>query len=317
MQKVNICKENHPGKAYLFAGIYPILQTPFDETGQIDFASLERQIAFCLDARVHGVVLPAMASEFFALADKERFELVEFTIPLVKGRVPILIGVQAVSLPVALGFAEHAAKHGADGLMAMPPYLRKAPAADVETYYRALAQVGLPLMIQNAPAPVGSPLDAQTLARLMQSEPNIAYVKEETDPILQKIGRVVQLAGDACQGVFGGANGLFLVDELDRGAVGNMPAVGVVDIQVKIYECYKAGDRHGAEELQFRLLPLLSFGPTYGVSLHKCLLWRRGVLATRYARDPQQLRLDEGDERAIVSRWERVAADANPSYPLK
>ena len=72
----------------------------------------------------------------------------------------------------------------------MPPYLRKAPLADVETYYTRLADVGLPLMIQNAPAPVGTPLDAQTLARLLQSHPHIQYVKEETEPILQKIDRL-------------------------------------------------------------------------------------------------------------------------------
>jgi len=301
----------------LFQGIYPILQTPFDDRGRIDWASLECQIAFCLEAGVHGMVIPAMASEFFALSDQERNELVEFTLKLAKGRVPILVGVQAVSLPVAQGFAEHAVQHGADGLMAMPPYLRKAPVAEVEVYYRALARFGVPIMIQNAPAPVGTPLDPQALAHLLQSEPDIAYVKEETEPILQKIARVKTLAGDACLGVFGGANGLYLLDELRRGACGNMPAVGVVDIQVKIYERYMAGDHAGAEELQFRLLPLLAFGPTYGVSLHKFLLWRRGVIASRAARDPQQTRLDEMEERTIASRWERIAEAALEGYPLR
>ncbi len=304
----------------MFAGIYPILQTPFDEAGAIDFASLERQLEFCLAAGVHGVVIPAMASEFFALADLERFALAEFVLRHVKAAnkpVPVLIAVQAVSLHVALGFAEHAARHGADGLMAMPPYLRKAPAPDVETYYRALAQVGLPVMIQNAPAPIGTPLDPAALARLIQSEPNIAYVKEETEPILQKIAKVRAQAGEACKGVFGGANGLYLIDELRRGACGNMPACGVVDIQVKIFERYLAGDRSGAEELQFRLLPLLSFGPTYGVTFHKFLLWRRGILATRYVRDPQQTRLDEADERAIVARWHRIASDVLQEFPLQ
>ncbi len=304
----------------MFAGIFPILQTPFDEFGAIDFTSLEKQLDFCLAAGVHGVVVPGMASEFFALADEERFELAEFVLNKVKGTgqpVPVLIGVQAVSAPVALRFAEHAAEFGADGLMAMPPYLRKAPLPDVEAYYRALAEVGLPVMIQNAPAPIGTPLDPEALARLLESEPNIAYVKEETEPILQKIAQVRTQAGEACKGVFGGAGGLYLIDELRRGACGNMPACGVVDVQVKIYERYVAGDRTGAEELQFRLLPLLSFDLTYGVSFHKFLLWRRGILAARYIRDPQQIRLDEADERGIVARWHRIAADTLQEYPLQ
>lgn len=301
----------------MFKGIYPILQIPFDERGVIDWSSLECQITFCFQAGVHGVVIPAMASEFFSLSDQERFECVEATLKLVKKRVPVIVGVQGVSLPVALGFAEHALKHGADGLIAMPPYLRKAPSAEVELYYRALAQFGVPVMIQNAPAPVGTPLDIQALTRLLQSEPSIAYIKEETEPILQKIERLKTQAGDACLGIFGGANGLYLLDELRRGACGNMPAVGVVDIQVKIYERYIAGDHAGAEELQFRLLPLLVFGQTYGISLHKFLLWRRGIITSRFARDPQQTRLDETEERTIARYWERVAAHALEGYELQ
>ena len=50
----------------MLAGIYQILHTPFAETGAIDWASYERQIDFCLQAGVHGLVTPAMASEFFA-----------------------------------------------------------------------------------------------------------------------------------------------------------------------------------------------------------------------------------------------------------
>lgn len=301
----------------MFSGIYQILHTPFDETGEIDWESYASQIDYCLNVGVHGLVVPAMASEFFTLSDKERFESAEFALKEIAGRVPVIIGVQGVSLPVALTFARHAAEHGADGVMSMPPYLRKAPPPDIEAYFCGLAGVGLPVMIQNAPAPVGSPLAPAALVKLMDQEANISYVKEETSPILQKIGQICELAGSGCLGVFGGANGLYLIEELERGACGNMPAGGAVDIQVKIYNLYMAGEWEKAQELNFRLLPLLSHSAVYGVTFHKFLLWRRGVLKSRFARDPQQLRLDAEDERTLIARWERVADEAHKDYPLQ
>lgn len=301
----------------MFSGIYQILHTPFDDSGAIDWASYERQIDYCLRVGVHGLVAPAMASEFFSLSDAERFASVEFVLKTIAKRVPVLIAVQGITQAIALEFAEHAAKHGADGLMAMPPYLRKAPNPEVESYYRALAGLELPLMIQNAPAPVGSPIGPEALAKLLQAEPCIQYIKEEAPPILQRITRIIELAGDACEGVFGGANGIYLIDELERGAVGNMPAGGLLDVQVKIYEMYMRGDKAGADALQLRLLPLLNYASMYGVTFHKYVLWKRGVLASPFARDPQQTKLDAEDKRQIARYWPLIEAETHADYPLQ
>lgn len=300
----------------MLAGIFQILHTPFADDGSIDWNSFERQIEFCVKAGVHGLVLPAMASEFFSLSDAERFEVVEFAAQHIAGRVPLVVAVQAITLPLALQFARHAVDHHADALMAMPPYLRKASKPEVETYYRELAQFKLPVIIQNAPAPVGTPLAPAELAALLAAEREIRYIKEETPAILQRITRILELSGTHCEGVFGGANGLYLIDELQRGACGNMPAGGVVDVQVKIYELYKAGQIQEAEALNFQLLPLLTYAAMYGVSFHKYVLWRRGVLDSPYVRDPQRTDLDANDQRAIARLWGRIAAHILPDYAL-
>jgi dihydrodipicolinate synthase/N-acetylneuraminate lyase len=300
----------------VFSGIYQILHTPFDEAGRIDWASYGAQIDYCLAAGVHGLVAPAMASEFFSLSDAERFEVVAFATERIARRVPFIAAVQGITLPIALGFAEHAVAHGAAGLMAMPPYLRKASKAGIEDYFRGLAGMGLPLMIQNAPAPVGTPLAPAELAHLLRSEANVAYVKEETPPILQRIGQTLSLAGDACLGVFGGANGLYLPDELGRGACGNMPAGGLIDLQVRVYDLHAAGERERAEGLHLRLLPLLNYAAIYGVSFHKHVMWRRGVLASPASRDPQQVALDADDVATIARYWAAIADETLPAYPF-
>ena len=301
----------------MFAGIYQILHTPFTDDGAIDWDSYERQIEYCIRAQVHGLVVPAMASEFFALTDNERFEVVEFALSRVNKRVPVLVGAQGLTRYAAASFAEHAAKHDADGLMAMPPYLRKASKAETEAYYLALAEFGLPVMIQNAPALSGSALSPAEVAALLASHDAIQYVKEEAPPILQRISQVISAAGDSCKGVFGGANGMYLIDELERGASGNMPAGGFVDVQVKIYNLFVEGKREEAAALHLRALPLLMHASVYGASLHKYMLWRRGVLRSPFSRDPQRIALDRQDEAAIARYWTLIEPDTMEAYPFR
>lgn len=301
----------------LFRGIYQILHTPFTDDGAIDWESYERQIEYCIRAGVHGLVVPAMASEFFTLTDQERFEVVEFALKRVNKRVPVLVGAQGLTRYAAAVFAEHAAKHDADGLMAMPPYLRKASKSETEAYYLALAGFGLSVMIQNAPALSGSALPPAEVATLLASHECIEYVKEEAPPILQRLSQVISAAGETCKGVFGGANGLYLIDELDRGACGNMPAGGFIDVQVKIYNLYAAGKRDDAEALHLRALPLLLQASVYGSSLHKYMLWRRGVINAPYARDPQRIALDAHDEMAVAKYWTLIEQETLEEYPFR
>lgn len=301
----------------MLAGIYQILQTPFDEEGAIDWDSLAKQIEFCLAAGVQGLVTPALASEFFTLSDAERKQMVEFAAEAIAGRAPLVVGVQGLNQRIALEFAEHACENDATALMAMPPYLRKAAKSELQAYYRSLAQFERPLIIQNAPAPIGSPLSPRELVDLLAAEDNILYIKEETNPILQHINQILALDSGNCAGVFGGANGTYLIDELKRGACGNMPAGGLVDAQVKIYNLYRAGEIDEAERLSFKLLPLLNYATVYGVSFHKYVMWRRGILQTPFARDPQKISLDADDIRAVEGLWRLVADDVHPDYPLE
>ena len=301
----------------MLAGIYQILQTPFDENGAIDWESFARQIEYCMAAGVHGLVAPALASEFFTLSDAERRQVVEYAADAIAGRVPFVVGVQGLNQRIALEFAEHACAQEATALMAMPPYLRKASKADLREYYRALAQFDRPLIIQNAPAPIGTPLSPRELVDLLATERDILYIKEETNPILQHINEILALDSGNCAGVFGGANGTYLVDELKRGACGNMPAGGMVDVQVKIYDLFRAGRIDEAERISYKLLPLLNYATVYGVVLHKFVMWRRGVLRSPFARDPQKIALNADDISAIESMWSLVAEQALADYAFE
>lgn len=200
------------------AGIFPILQTPFDESGALDLDSLRSAVAFCLRAGVHGIVTPANASEFFTLSDAERLQVSEVVLEEVSGRVPVIISVNGVSSHAAVAFTRHAITHGADGVMALPPYVRRPGEAGVHAYYEAVAAAaaGGPVIVQNAEPPLGTPLSIPSLVKLMERAPGIRYVKEEVNPGGQRMSALIRAAGERLWGVFGGLNGIWLLGELDR-----------------------------------------------------------------------------------------------------
>lgn len=291
-----------------FAGIFPILQTPFDDSGALDLDSLRLEVAFCLRASVHGVVIPANASEFFVLSDAERMQISEIVFEEVRGRVPVIISVNGVSSQAAVVFTKHAIAHGADGVMALPPYVRRPGEPGVHAYYEAVAAAaaGRPVIVQNAEPPLGTPLSIPSLVKLLERAPGVRYVKEEVSPAGHRTSTLLRAAGERLDGVFGGLNGIWLLGELDRGACGNMPNCAFADVQVQIYNFYRDGRRAEAEALHLRLLPLLVLGSQYGVAFAKEVLWRRGVIRTRVARDPQAQPLDEYDLADLERLMEQV-----------
>ena len=298
-------------------GVFEIVHVPFEENGDIDWHSMDRQIEFYHKAGVHGLVVPANASEFYTLSDDERIAVVERVASANAGFVPLVAAVQAPTARAAVRFAEHAAGCGAVAVMALPPYLRVPTRPVLENYYSSIAGVGLDTIIQNAPAPLGAPQSSVVLAELLKLHEQVSYLKEETPPILHRITAALSLAGDHCKGVFGGANGIVMVEELDRGACGNMPAGGVVDAQVRLYNAYASGDSRRARDIQNRLLPLLFHAVTYGVTLHKYILWRRGVLKTPCVRDPQAIYLDEHDTATVDDSLASIEDLLLPEWPAR
>jgi len=300
-----------PSTASPFHGIVPILQTPFDDAGALDLDSLRREIEFCLQAGVHGVVIPANASEFFTLSDAERMRVTEVALEEVRGRVPVIVSANGVSSHAAVAFTRHAIAHGADGIMVLPPYVRRPGEAGVHAYYEAVAEAadGRPVVVQNAEPPLGTPLAIPSLVRLIERAPAIRYVKEEVTPGGHRMTALLRAAGDRLDGVFGGLNGIWLLGELDRGACGNMPNCALVDVQVQVYTLYRGGRREEAEALHLRLLPLLVLGSQYGVGFAKEVLWRRGIIRTSVARDPQAPKFDEYD----VAELDRYLVGVKPA----
>jgi dihydrodipicolinate synthase/N-acetylneuraminate lyase len=153
------------------AGILPVLQIPFTPANPVDVvdeSALRQEVDFCIAGGVHGLVVPALASEFMVLTDDERRLVVEVAIDQAAGRVPVVANVAGTSTSAALTFTRHAREAGATALMALPPYVRRPTMDSVFTYYAAIAEeAGLPVIVQNAPPPFGISLPTPVVLRLL------------------------------------------------------------------------------------------------------------------------------------------------------
>jgi 4-hydroxy-tetrahydrodipicolinate synthase len=269
-------------------------------------------VRFCLDAGAHGLVAPVNASEFTSLTDEERRRVATVLVEETAGRVPVVIGVTGGSSAIAVAFARHAREIRADAVIAMPPHVRKAPPAEIEGYYRDVAKAAaMPVFLQDFVPPVGTPMSAEFMARLLREVEHVEYVKEETIPAGHVMTQLIALAGDSLRGVMGGMAGRYLLDEHRRGACGTMPACEITDLHVALWNRLEAGEEAGARDLFNRMLPLLNCEALFGATLYKEVLYRRGVIRcprTRGGVGP----LDAFDH----SELDAILADLSPLFTV-
>jgi dihydrodipicolinate synthase/N-acetylneuraminate lyase len=293
-------------------GIVPILPTIFHDDGSIDEGGFTRTLHHVLGAGAHGVAFPALASEFYALTEGERLRLTEIVVHEVAGSVPVIGTATAPSPQAALDLARRNHALGVDALMIMPPYVvRDGPAATLSLFAAVADAVDLPLIAQNAPPPLGSGHGVDFVRRLLDHVPTVHYVKEENPPGGQRITALLTDPPPTLQGVFGGAGGRYLIDELNRGAIGAMPACELTQAHVRIYHLHGAGDHTAARDLYDRTLPLLTLQATFRMDMTKEVLKRLGLIGSSHVR-VGATRLDHLDHIELDTLLDRVTDLLHP-----
>ena len=263
----------------MIKGILPVIPTLFTDDDTVDPGALRSVVRFALDAGAHGVVFPGVASEYNFLSDEERGGLMSVVFDEVGGRVPIIGGASASTSEEAIVAGQHAKDHGINHLMIMAP---SELGQDVDAHREFFARITTELtdvevILQNAPPPIGAGLNADAIASLVEANPAITYTKEETLPSGPVITVLRAKEIPQLKGVLGGGGARYIIDELNRGALGALPAVELTDLHVAIYEAHTAGDFARARELYRYSLPLLGCQMIYRMRMTKYVLKQRGI----------------------------------------
>jgi 2-keto-3-deoxy-L-arabinonate dehydratase len=271
-----------------YQGIFPIALTTFDEHYEVDEQSQLALINYLIECGVHGIAIFGNASEGYALSEAEKGRLMPLIIKEVHKRVPVFVSTGHTGSHVAVQISKAAEAAGADGLMILPPYFLKPSAEDLFGYYKMISDaVSIPIMIQDAPLLTGVNIGAAQMARLAQECANVRYTKVEAPPTSLKVSEVKQAVGDSLA-IFGGLNGHFFLEELQRGARGTMPGSDMMPMFVKVWELCQAGKYKEARAEFNRHLPLIRFElqPGLGVSAMKHNLKAAGIIKHTTVRPP-------------------------------
>jgi 4-hydroxy-tetrahydrodipicolinate synthase/2-keto-3-deoxy-L-arabinonate dehydratase len=273
-----------------YRGVFPVVPTTFSETGELDLASQARCVDFMIDAGSDGLCILANFSEQFSLSDDERAILTRSVLEHVAGRVPVIVTTSHFSTAVCVQRSRQAQELGAAMVMAMPPYhgaTFRVPEAQIREFYARVSDaIGIPIMIQDAPA-AGTPMSAAFLASMAREIEHVSYFKIETAGAAGKLRELLRLGGDAIVGPWDGEEAITLMADLDAGATGSMTGGAYVDGLRPILEAYRAGDREAAYAQYQRWLPLINYeNRQAGLLACKALMKEGGIIACEAPRHP-------------------------------
>ena len=161
-----------------FHGVFPYLVSPLDTNGNVRTDVLGKLCDDLIKAGVHGLTPLGSTGEFAYLNQSQRTSVVRATIEAAQGRVPVVAGVASTATAEAVAQAKAYQKLGADGILAILEAYFPLQDAQVESYFRAIADaVDIPVVIYTNPQFQRSDLTLDVIAKLA-AHPRIGYIKD-------------------------------------------------------------------------------------------------------------------------------------------
>jgi 4-hydroxy-tetrahydrodipicolinate synthase len=159
--------------------------TPFHPDGSLDEATLRLLVQRQLDAGIDFLVPCGTTGESPTLSHEEHLRVVEITLELAKGRVPVLAGAGGYNTSEVIPLAQELASMGVDGVLSVTPYYNKPTQEGLYQHYKALASaVSLPIILYSVQGRTGVNIEPATVKRLASVE-NIVGIKEASGNIAQ------------------------------------------------------------------------------------------------------------------------------------
>jgi dihydrodipicolinate synthase/N-acetylneuraminate lyase len=303
---------------YVLKGVFPIVPTIFHADGSTDEVATLGVCEYIAGAGAAGLVFPGLASEYDQLTAAERINLTAAIGKFAAQQdLVFVVGASSKDAAEVKAFVDAGQHAGAYCAMILTPHAHAADMAAMSAYFEAIAeQTDLPIMVQNAPAPMGVGLGIEQIAELARAVPGITYVKEETQPSGQRISQLFAASKGALSSVFGGAGARNVIDELQRGATGTMPACELTELHVALLDAWSSGDQMRARKLFERSLPILTMQAVFRWQLTKEVLLQRGIINCSFVRAPGPA-LDDQDRKEVktlLAELDDVLVPKVPAY---
>ncbi|TFY98705.1 dihydrodipicolinate synthase family protein [Ramlibacter rhizophilus] len=287
-------------------GVYLITVTPFTDSGALDLASTDRMVDFCLERGVTGLTILGIMGEATKLTADEAQAFTRQVVQRVRGRVPVVVGVSSPGF-AAMGELTRAVMDlGASGVMVAPPSTVRTD-DQIAAYFDMVNETlgPVPWCLQDHPVATGVQMSPAVMLRILKQSPRCVMVKHEDWPGLAKLAALRAASDKGEVGrvsiLTGNGGGLFLPEELSRGADGAMTGFAWPEMMVDVVAAHCRGDVERAHDLFDAYLPLARYEQQAGIGLavRKHLLHSRGAIASPFVRKPGP-RLSERDVADIA-----------------
>ena len=238
----------------MFRGTYTALVTPFNRDGSVDFGCLRAIVDQQAAAGIAGVCPVGTTGESPTLTYEEHEEVIRKTVEYSAGRMQVVAGTGANSTREAVELTRHAMADGADATLQIAPYYNKPTPEGLYRHFSEVANVGLPVLLYNAPGRTARDIPVAVVKRLSAHE-MVKGIKEAAGDA-NRASQIRAACGDRID-ILSGDDSL----TLPMMAVG---ALGVVSVAsnvvpsevVKMVNLALAGDFAGARKVHERLYGL-------------------------------------------------------------
>ncbi len=275
-------------------GVYLITVTPFAADSSLDLESTDRMVDSYLERGVDGLTILGIMGEATKLTAQESRIFARRVLDRVNGRVPVIVGASAPGFAPMRELTQSVMEMGASGVMVAPaPTLRTDD--QIIAYFDMVNETlgrDVPWVLQDHPVSTGVQMSTNVVLTIIKNSPTCVMLKHEDSPGLAKLSaiRAASARGELRRVsiLAGNGGGLFLPEELSRGADGAMTGFAYPEMMVDVCRAHAAGDIEKAHDIFDAYLPLARYEQQTGVGLavRKYIMAERGMIASATIRKP-------------------------------
>lgn len=176
-----------------FFGSIPAIVTPFKKNGELDLPALKKFVEFQIEGGIDAIIPCGSTGEAATMNEDEYRTVIETIVKQVNGRIPVIAGAGSNDTKKAVHFSKVAKKAGANALLHVTPFYNKPTPNGLIAHFKAVAEIGLPIVMYNVPGRTGSNVSPATIIRIAREVPLVKAVKEASGSIVQMM-EIVKLA---------------------------------------------------------------------------------------------------------------------------
>ena len=292
-------------------GVIAIATTPFDNENLIDFESVDRLSDYYIKSKVSGVTILGVMGEAHKLNIEEQKSLIKRYINNLINSVPVIVGVSNAGLDNLELLSKFSMDTGASGVMVAGNNGLKND-DQIKSYFNQVIDrtKNIPICLQDYPPTTNVYFSESVINTIMENHPSIEMFKHEDCPGHNKLSRLLRYRDNNLNrkySIFVGNGGLYVPQELERGADGIMTGFAFTEMLVDLHNLFFNNEKQEAEDLFDIYLPLIRHEQQFGIGLglRKFVLQQRGIIKSSNVRSPGPV-LSEDDIKEMKHLLDRL-----------